>query len=225
MNEHGVHSPFVYDLVTNVIYNDKDYYAYKAIEALREKLQASNTVKGAKHSFDELKPAKYNQLLFRLVNHFQPQHILEIGNSLGIETAYMASAKTTAEIVKLEESSEFAEVEKDNFKQLKLNNIRLIHDPEMTVLPSVLKKIPHLDFVYINQQSKRTVLNCFYQSLEKVNEQSVFVIANLYASSEIKDAWTEIKNNTQVKVTIDLFHIGIVFFRKEQVKEHFLIRF
>ncbi len=64
-NEHGVHSPFVFDLVTQVIYNDKDYYCYKAIEAQREKLLNS---KKTEQLANALKPAKYGQLLFRLVN-------------------------------------------------------------------------------------------------------------------------------------------------------------
>ena len=57
------------------------------------------------------------------------------------------------------------------------------------------------------------------------DDSSVFIISDIYATSEMKEAWAEIKNHERVRVTVDLFCLGIVFFRKEQAKEHFLIRF
>jgi hypothetical protein len=41
----------------------------------------------------------------------------------------------------------------------------------------------------------------------------------------MKEAWEEIKMHDRVTVTLDLFYFGIVFFRKEQVKQHFIIKF
>jgi hypothetical protein len=40
----------------------------------------------------------------------------------------------------------------------------------------------------------------------------------------MEEAWEIIKNHEEVKVTIDTFQWGIVFFREEQEKEHFVIR-
>lgn len=37
-------------------------------------------------------------------------------------------------------------------------------------------------------------------------------------------AWTIIKDHPKVTVTVDTFNWGLVFFRKEQLKEHFKIR-
>lgn len=227
VSEHGVHSPFVFDLVTNVIYTDKDYYAYKGLERFREQLLRSDklvdNLKISELAADALTP-KYVKLLLRLANRFQPDTILEIGNSIGIETAYMASANSAAKIIKLESSKNLAVVLKENFKALKLDNIAIVTEP-LEKLPVVLDRLNTLGFVFINMQSSEEVLNSFSQSLAKANENSVFVINDIAVSKEMKSVWEEIKNNDAVSVTVDLFQLGIVFFRREQVKEHFLIRF
>jgi hypothetical protein len=42
----------------------------------------------------------------------------------------------------------------------------------------------------------------------------------------MEKAWDEIKKQEEVTLTIDLFYIGIVFFRKEnKQKQHFTIRY
>ena len=101
----NIHSPFVYNLAKTVIYENDDYYAYQQIETIRKKWKndrssitvsdfgaGSRIFSGPKRRISDIckysvKSAKYGQLLFRLVNHFQPQNLLELGTSLGITTA------------------------------------------------------------------------------------------------------------------------------------------
>ena len=244
MNEHGVHSPFVFDLLLGTIYNRKAYYSYKSIENIRKELllskQTVNCVdlgagshiqNKASRSISEIatisaKPSKYAQLLFRLVNRFQPKTILELGTSLGISSAYMASANSGSKLITIEGCNEIAAIAKQNFKKLKLENIRQSIGNFDEVLPDALKKIEQLDLVFFDGNHRKIpTMNYFQQCLERAVETSVFIFDDIYWSEEMKEAWQEIKNNERVTVTIDLFHFGIVFFRKEQVKEHFIIRF
>lgn len=225
-NEHGVHSPFVFDLVTNVVYNNKDYYCYKTIEAQRKILLDSTAVAGslrvgelAKKMLDE----KYSKLLFRLVNYFQPNSIVLITDELGIDTAYVASVSERLKVFSFQGDKELQKITASNLKQLKLKNVTSLEEPSIG-LPNMLKQLDILDFVVIHQKTKEEVLSVFYQCLENANKSTVFVISNV-GLPEISGAWEEIKNNNQVTVTIDLFYMGIVFLRKEQVKEHFLIRY
>ncbi len=221
-NEHGVHSPFVFDLVTNVIYNNTAYYSYKKVENFREHLLSSEKAAELIHRQNE---AKYSQLLFRLVNCFQPKMVLEIGASLGIDTAYLASANSKTKVISIDEHGVVNHPPKDYFKELKLKNVERVVGNIHETLPQLLRQQGQLDFVYLNTSGKENVLNWFYQCLAKANESSLFVLSNMYDTDDMKDAWTEIKNNEQVQVTVDLFYLGLVFFRKEQVKQHFLIRF
>lgn len=242
VNEHGIHSPFVFDLLMNVIYVKTDYYPFKKIEKVREQLLdskktihcidlgATNEItkdkkisRIAKHS---AKAPRQAQLLFRLANYFQPEHIIELGTSLGISTAYLAAANSKTKIITMEGCPETAEIAQQNFKHLKLQNIEQIIGNFDIVLPKVLDKCEKLDFVFFDgNHRKQATLNYFNQCLEKVNESTVFVFDDIYWSDEMMEAWKEIKNNSRVTITIDLFFMGIVFFHKEQAKQHFLIRF
>ena len=242
VNEHRVDSPFIFNLVANVIYVNQGYYSYKKIEKLREQLLVSNnkircadmgagsaitsnkTVGSiAKHS---AKSAKQAQLLFRIVNFFQPETIIELGTSLGVSTAYLASANSKTPVITIEGCEEAAEIAKQNFKHLKLKNIEQLVGNFDEVFPKLLKNRKKIDLVYIDgNHRKQPTINYFQQCLEKVNEDSVIIFDDIYWSDEMMQAWEEIKNDTQVTVTIDLFYMGIVLFRKEQTKQHFMIRF
>lgn len=244
VNEHGVHSPFVYDLLMGVVYNEEPFYAYAPIEKTRNALSGSSReVKcidlGAgsrvnnqtKKSVQNIvrsaaKSPHYAQLLFRLVDHFQPATILEFGTSLGISTAYLASANSKAKVITMEGCDEIAAVAKNTFENLELKNIELVIGNFDNVLPGILNSTKQLDFVFFDgNHRKEPTLSYFNQCLEKATEKSVFIFDDINWSAEMQEAWTEIKNHPRVTVTLDLFFLGIVFFRKEQVKEHFLIRF
>lgn len=243
-NEHGVHSPFVYDLLLSTIYNKKNFYAYLQIEKMRlalslsyQKVECVDLGAGSKVNNSgqkcvqtilnsAAKSPKYAQLLFRLVNHFQPNTILELGTSLGISSAYMAAANSKSKLITIEGCEEIANVAKDNFQKLELKNIDQVVGNFDEVLHGVLKNIEQLDFVFFDgNHRKEPTLSYFKQCLEKANEKSVFIFDDIYWSPEMKEAWEEIKSNEKVSVTLDLFYMGIVFFRKEQVKEHFVIRY
>jgi len=244
VNEHGVHSPFVYDLLLSTIYNRKLFYAYEEVEKIRQGMLFSNQkltcidlgagshVKNkTSKSVSEIvtsaaKPAKYAQLLFRLVNHFQPATILELGTSLGISSAYVAIANSKNTVYTIEGCPEIAGFAKQVFSKLKLKNIEQKIGNFDEVLPDVLKNIKQLDFVFFDgNHRKQPTLSYFKQCLDKAVETSVFIFDDIYWSSEMKAAWEEIKNHERVTVSLDLFYMGIVFFRKEQVKEHFVIRY
>ena len=38
-------------------------------------------------------------------------------------------------------------------------------------------------------------------------------------------AWEEVKKHPRVTVTIDLYDMGLVFFRQEQTPQHFRLRY
>jgi predicted O-methyltransferase YrrM len=243
-NEHGVHSPFVFDLLLSVIYNEHKYYSYEQCEQLRGRmLLSSETLScidlGAGSAYgttikrkvsqiarNSAKPPKFAQLLFRLVNHFQPESLLELGTSLGLSTAYMASAKKDCRITTMEGCPEIAAVALANFRELDLNNIELRTGNFDDLLPKFLSDQQVLPFVFFDgNHRKEATLSYFSQCLEKADAGSVFVFDDIYWSPEMKEAWELIKSHPKVTVTIDLFHLGIVFFRKEQAKQHFIIRF
>ena len=173
-----------------------------------------------------VKPAKYGQLLFRLVNKFRPAQILELGTSLGITTMYLASADSKANVTTIEGCVNTAATAKENFETAGIKNIKQVTGEFSEVLPEVLKNIPQLDFVYFDgNHRKEATLLYFNQCLPKHSEHSVFVFDDIHWSSEMQQAWKIIQQHEAVTLTIDLFFIGIVFFRKGIPKQHFVLKY
>lgn len=242
---HGMHSPFVFDFIAKVL-NDKTVYAeYEKVEALRNQLLNDNTVlevedfgagsvidKKNKRSISSIaknaaKPKKFGQLLFRMVKFYQSATILELGTSLGITTSYLSLAKPGARLITMEGSNEIANVAKQNFKALELKNVELIEGNFDDTLSSIVRDRSSVDFAFIDGNHRQEPTERYFQQLlAKTNNDSIFVFDDIHWSSEMEAAWEAIKNNAAVTCSIDLFFIGIVFFRKEfKEKQHFVVRF
>ena len=246
-NAHGIHSPFVFALYNDVINKKGSYYSFDKIEQLRKKLLASTKKidvtdlgagKSGKRTISEIarrsaKSKKYCELLFRIVYHFKPGSILELGTSLGISTAYLASADPHAKVVTIEGCPNTAAEAKKNFEALGLKNIEGVVGNFDSSLGAVISqqsavgsgKPETADIIFFDgNHKKEPTLNYFKQCLEKAGNDSVFIFDDIHWSDEMEEAWEEIKIHPKVTITIDLFFMGLVFFRKEQVKENFILK-
>ncbi|WP_245882977.1 O-methyltransferase [Hymenobacter chitinivorans] len=240
-----MHSPFVFGLYAHVIHHDGTFAAYAPIEKRREQLRQDNTLitvrdfgagshtgAGRQRSLSSIvraaaKPRPFGQLLFRLVNHFQPRTILELGTSLGITTAYLASPDSRARVVTFEGCPQTAAVARQTFEQLNLHNIEVVEgNLDQTLAPALAALPGPLDFAFFdgNHRYEPTV-RYFEQCLPYRTERSVFVLDDIHWSAEMERAWTTIQQHPDVRLTIDLFFIGLVFFRTNQPKQHFVLRF
>lgn len=243
-SRHGTHSPFVYKLVDEVIYDFNAKSAYNSIEEQRKKLLHDDTLitvtdlgagshlnknrtkKVRQMAKNALKSPRLAQLIYRLAKHTQPAKLLELGTCLGITTAYLSRACPQADIITIEGCPETAKKAWQNFQELELKNIALQVGNFDVLLPAVIEESEKLDFVYIDgNHRKDATLNYFQWCLPKVHEDSLLIFDDIYWSQGMKEAWAEIKNHPDVTVTVDLFWIGLVYFKKGQVKEHFKIKF
>jgi predicted O-methyltransferase YrrM len=173
-----------------------------------------------------VKNAKYSRLLFRMVNYFQPATILELGTSLGLSTISLAIARSESKVFTIEGCLNTREIAIENFQEAGLNNIDSRLGDFKDVLPDVLKGLNSVDLVFFDgNHQKEPTLHYFELCLQKANNESVFIFDDIYWSAEMTEAWKIIKEHPKVTVTIDLYQMGIVFFRKEQVKQHFVIAY
>ena len=243
-NAHGLHSPFVFDLYCDEIAHRKTYYQFSLIEQLRDnllisdktisihdlgagsngKIKQSRKVKEIADS--SLCNSKTGELLFKLANKFQPKHIIEIGTSLGISTLYLASGCRTATVHTLEGSEHILNIAQQQFQLAGQNNIVSILGNFDNTLKPLLDSIESVDFVYFdgNHQYDPTI-KYFEWCLSKCTEKSVFIFDDIYWSPEMKKAWNEISSRPEVKISIDLYDLGLVFFRNHQPKQHFTLKF
>jgi predicted O-methyltransferase YrrM len=94
------------------------------------------------------------------------------------------------------------------------------------ILPNLLAQRKQVDFVYIDgNHTKAATLHYFQECLAKAHEGTLLIFDDIYWSKGMEEAWEEIKNHPQVTVTVDLFWIGLVYFKKGQAKEHFKLKY
>jgi predicted O-methyltransferase YrrM len=242
---HGIHSPFVYQLIREVLNDDRDYYAYKLIETAKQNLllddrllQVRDLGAGSGNSGDSeimvsqiatksVSSQKFGRLLFRLANFYRANIIVEMGSSLGISTAYLASADPGSQVITLEGSPAIAKIAGETFGKLKLENISQITGNFDELLSGVLLSHSRVDLVFIDgNHRKKPVLEYFEQFLQKISSSSLIVIHDIHWSREMEDAWLCIQEHPRVNMTVDIFSAGLVFFREEfQIKQKFTIRF
>ncbi|MBX2931356.1 MAG: class I SAM-dependent methyltransferase [Chitinophagaceae bacterium] len=242
---HGTHSPFLYDFITHVLNDKKQYDTYQKIEPLRKQLLTNNNIiniedfgAGSKTGLTKqrrikdiaatsLKSTKFAQLLFRIVHYYQPQTIVELGTSLGITTAYLASAKPNTTIISMEGSSEILTVAKENFNALSLQNIQLVQGNFDETLQPAIQPLSQIDFAFLDGNHRYLpTVNYFNAILPKLTNQSIVILDDIHWSKEMEQAWNDIKQHPSVTLSIDLFTIGILLFKDEfKAKQHFAIRF
>jgi len=242
---HGIHSPFVFDFIHNVLRDKKNYACYPVIETARSKLLKQkglidvedpgagsaviNTHKRAVADIagSSLKPAKYARLLYRMVNYYRPKKILELGTSFGVTTAYLAAGNAGAKVFTVEGSATIADIAQKTFNRLAIENIELIRGDFYSVLPRLLEKAGVIDLAFIDgHHCKEPTLNYWKQVLAHSSSSTILIFDDIHWSTGMEEAWTEIKHHESVTLTIDLFFIGIVFINPDfKIRQHFTIRF
>jgi predicted O-methyltransferase YrrM len=239
-NRHGTHSPFVYKLADEVIYDFSDKKVYRELEEQRKKLFNDGSYLAVNHQEDDstsrknssqqvkvlaksvLKKPRLAQLIFRLAQYGAPKQVMVFDANFGISAAYLAKACPLAKVTAIENCAGSATVANQMFEDLGLNNVTLLVGNFAELLPTNTL----LDFVYIDgNQSQQSILAYFNWCLPQLHEQSIFICNDIHKNEGMEAAWAELKKHPQVTVTIDLFWLGLVYFRKGQAKEHFKLKF
>ncbi|MEZ4932601.1 MAG: class I SAM-dependent methyltransferase [Saprospiraceae bacterium] len=239
--KYDVHSPFVYEFTEQVLEDERWYYAFDEIEAVRRyMLKDRRTIPihdmGAGSQVENKKErtiasiAKHSanqpfvcQMLFKIVNLYKPKTMLELGTSLGISTNYQAAASLNGRLVTIEGCPNTAHLAAGNFKLMKAENVSLLEGSFDERLPDAFAELGDLDYVFVDgNHRKEPTIRYFEKCLEHAHEKSIFVFDDIHWSEGMEAAWEAIRRHPKVTLTIDLFFFGVVFFRKEQqTKEHF----
>jgi len=240
-NRHGVHSPFVYDLVTKC-FNDKTKYPeYDILKSHRKALrsdtsmvemkdfgQGSRVFKGnARKVSAVVKNAgmrkKRQKLLFRLANYFKSENILELGTSLGLGTVALSVSNEFVSIKTVEGCPNTLSKAQEYFEKFNLHNIEIHQELFKESISNNTSQKYDLIFIDGDHNGERT-LGYFNSLLKNIHHNSVIIFDDIYWSKDMTAAWQQIITNEKVTVSIDTFQWGMVFFRKEQPKQHFIIR-
>jgi predicted O-methyltransferase YrrM len=239
---HGIHSPWVYELITQVLHRDKSFYFIDSIEEQRKALLRNTTRielndlgagSHATHSSERsisqiassaLQPQHHAQAIAKMVHRYHPEKILELGTSLGITTAYLKSANPSAEIYTLEGDEAIGNVAKGVWETLGLNGVELVQGNIDETLGHVLKTMQRVDFALLDANHRyEPTMRYFGQLLPYCHEHTILILDDIHWSEEMNRAWQEIIQHPEITISIDFFHFGLLHFRKGKEKENFII--
>ncbi len=242
-NEYSVHSPFVFDLLVKCFYDTTKFPEYSVLKQYRNSLSqnqsaievtdfgaGSRVFKSNSRTISSIAKnagisSKRAQLLFRIARYFKPGHVLEIGTSVGLATSALSLGNPDSEITTLEGCPETAAVARKKFQKFHLENIDLKIGEFEATLNIERPATNHYQLIYFDgNHTKEATLRYFDLLLPTATNDSVWIFDDIHWSADMETAWETIKKNPNVTVTIDTFQWGLVFFRKEQMKEHFILR-
>ena len=242
---HGVHSPFVYDLIRNVLMDKQVYPAYTVAEQYRKQLLGNDAWleikdlgagsrthdtlrrKVAEIAKSSAKPAKFGQLMYRIAQYYQYKNILELGTSLGVTTTYLASLGKDARIITMEGADAVADMAQAHFTSSGFDQVKLIRGNFDHTLSAAITSMPSIDLAFIDGNHRyEPTIRYVSQLLPALTEYSCLILDDIHWSAEMEEAWQDIIKLPEVTLSIDLFFIGLVFFRTDFYQpQHFAIRF
>lgn len=244
VTKYDIHSPFLYNLITKVFENKSANNNYRLVEDLKaeliknkQEIEITDLGAGSKKGNEKIKtisqiaknsskPKKLGRLLSRISSELNPANILELGTSFGLSTAYIALANPSSNIITIEGCPNISSIANNNFAKLNISNIKLYTGDFDDVLPGVLKSVPNINLAFIDgNHQKEPTIRYFDLCLERATNDSCFIFDDIHWSNEMQQAWNYVIKNKKVTLSVDLFYMGIVFFKKELTKQNFVIRF
>lgn len=236
----GVQAPFLFRLCNEVLSTKNRVTVGTPFEALRQELLAdhreidvtdlgagakterSNRRKISYIARTSAKSRKWAEVLYKLAAEFAPQTIVELGTSLGISGMYLAAAIPQGKLLTLEGCPNIAALARENFSKTGIRNAEVITGHFDDTLPQVLARLPQVDFAYIDgNHTEAATLHYFSQFKQKAGPNTVLVLDDIHWSEGMKNAWKTIYQDPAVTVSLDLFHLGVLFFNPGLSKQHF----
>lgn len=243
----GIHSPYLFRLVRFVIRDENTFYCFADIERRREYLKAcedeldvvdfgsAGSPEGThikRRVCDiakrQLECAKIGQLLFRIINFMgqeekRPLEILELGTSLGVTTAYLASASRKNRVMTLEGSESVLKIAQGVWRALKLENIEWQEGNIDNTLYKYARE--QLDLAYVDANHTYEATKRYVDFLlPRMTEKGIIVLDDIHYSKGMERAWEELKQDQRVTTTMDLYHVGMIFVDKHYLNRHYRIR-
>jgi predicted O-methyltransferase YrrM len=168
---------------------------------------------------------KSGQVLAALAAYFKPKLLIELGTGPGISTMYLAGGNPSASIITIEGSREIARLAERNFVKAGYQNIVLREGRFSEILPAVLSVPGHPLMVFIDgDHRENSLLENISMLSSSIQDDSIIIIDDIHLSQEMERAWKKIIAMPEVRLSIDLFRLGLLFFREEMQKQHLMLK-
>ncbi len=239
-SKYGIHSPFVYDFVSNCLpktINEDDKRIVddliNSLENSHEEIEITDFGAGSKKLGSKRKvkdilansssKGKYGLLLYRLAKHYQPKNILELGTSLGIGSIFLKLGYPQTTLTTIEGCYETHRLATSHFKKLDLKVLALRNTFSEFIDRDETKTY---DLIFIDGHHDGNALKAYLKLLdERITDDTIVVLDDIRWSPSMFAAWQDIKEMPEYHLTIDLFRVGLISRKPGQAKEHFTVRY
>lgn len=243
-NGHGIHSPFVFELINLVLKRPLDktdkrqiHLARKRLCSRHELIKVNDLGSGPVNSNNNMRklssivkntavrPA-YGKVLYNLAKMNNGHDILEMGTSSGISTLYISRGAPLSQVITIEGCSALSNIAAESFHKNSINNVEIINGNFDEKLEEIISSgfKPKVVFIDGNHR-KAPTLSYFNFLLEHLCPESIIIFDDIYYSADMENAWNEIKSNPRVSVSIDIFQMGLIFLRAGMIKQNYIIRY
>lgn len=243
VDEHSLHSPFLFDLYTKVV-KQQASTEVDDLRSVRQKLSRDDRTinvtdlgAGSAHMRDSNRRIsdisrfstssdKFSALYARIIRYFKLKGIIELGTSVGINAMHLAKTFDDVEITTFEGSPEIALVARNLFRDNGITNIRLIEGNIDVTLEPYLETIKQLDFALIDANHRFEPTVHYLELLtKKIHAHSIIAVDDIHSSAAMERAWHAIQKHSMVQTTIDLYRCGLVFFSPSLTRQNVVLQF
>ena len=239
---HGIHSPFVFNLIRCAFNAKVPNEIMEKIEKSRKELLKNDTIipvsrfgAGSKVFKNKVKvkdlvrtvsvAPKYGRLLFNLVNYLKPSTVIEIGTSIGIGTLYLGYGAGINPVISIEGDENVFKIAQKLVNNSGLSNVTLINDDFDRIFPRLIKNYSSDIFIFIDgNHNEEPLLKYMEQISLRFKDNAVIVIDDIYLNRSMERAWAKISKDEHFSITIDLFKMGIACIKQNISKQHFVIK-
>lgn len=181
----------------------------------RDNSQMSEGVKTTKYTKQLCQiglKGEWAQLMYTLIKKYKPNNILELGTCCGFSSIYMAKANPSSNIYTIEGACEVANIASNNINQANVTNINQIIGKFDDVLASTLKDIKQIDFAFIDgHRDKDATIRYFGIIKPFLSQNAIVVFDDISWSDGMKECWTEIIKDKDIKSYENLEKLGICY--------------
>lgn len=218
---HGIHSPYLFEFVNGVLFNSQGILA--PVELLQEHRKLRSELKFVRRSSVSM---KYASLLYRISAWFQAEMIIELGTGVGISTMYLNSGSPETPLHSIERDRERAALAAQLLCRCSAGPVS-IHWGEMEEkLEDILPLVPGRFLAFVDGNHHQKPTEAYVRKLiESAGDEALIVMDDIYWSRGMQRAWKEVLTWPEVRVSINLFHMGILFLRKDLQKTEIKIKF
>lgn len=241
---HGIHSPYIFNLFSEIFENKPDRSVVKTVENSRERfLNRSDSVvvhdlgsgslkmgEGRRRVSDIARHSsvkrRYVGIISALAGMSDGRAVIELGTSLGLGTMAMALSAPNSKVITIEGCPDTAAIAMDNFSRLGISNIDTRIGDIGLLLEPILKETGSPGLVFIDANHRFEPLLSYYNTIaDHATDGTIVVIDDIHLTPGMEKGWEIIKGNRKTGPTIDIFQMGMVLFREGMRKEDYLIRY